>query len=65
MEENKMKYGLYAYNKNTGKYVLLCESKNKKAVHNEARFLQAFEKNAEKVWRIITAKAEQVFPKVI
>ena len=49
----------------TGKYTLLCESKNKKAVHNEARFLQAFEKSAEKAWRIITAKAEQVFPKII
>lgn len=60
-----MKYALYSYDATTGKYTLLCESKNKKAVHNEARFLQAFEKSAEKVWRIITAKAEQVFPKII
>lgn len=60
-----MKYALYSYNTTTGKHTLLCESKNRKAVQNEARFLQSFEKSVEKIWKIITAKADQVFPKVI
>lgn len=59
-----MKYGLYSYNKNTGRYVLLCESKNKKAVHNEAKFLQAFEKNAEKFGVLLPQKLNKCFQRL-